>query len=89
WWGGWAFGPRLLADITPLLVLVMVPAYVKVRHQRFIKIVFFLLAGISILIHALGAYSPAVWNPDMDSRLWSWSDGELINSGRRFFSKIL
>jgi len=87
WWGGWAFGPRLLADITPLLILLMLPAYVKVRDQPFLKKVFFLLAGIFVLIHALGAYSPAVWNPEIGGRLWSWSDGELINSGRRLLAK--
>ena len=29
-----------------------------------------------------------MWNPEIDGRLWSWSDGELIHSGRRFFDKI-
>jgi hypothetical protein len=88
WWGGWAFGPRLLADITPLLVLLMLPAYARVRDRPILRNLFFLAAGASVFIHSLGAYSAAVWNPEMEGRLWSWSDGELINSGRRLFSRI-
>jgi hypothetical protein len=88
WWGGWAFGPRLLADITPLLVLLMLPAYARIRDRPLLTNLFFLAGAAAIFIHTLGAYSAAVWDPELEGRLWSWSDGELINSVRRLFSKI-
>jgi hypothetical protein len=91
WWGGWSFGPRLLADITPLLTLLLIPAYRQTRHRHLLKSGFYVLAGLSIAIHALGAFAPAGWSPDVGEpshRLWSWSDGELMYSARGLLSKF-
>jgi len=91
WWGGWAYGPRLLADLTPLLTLLLVPAYRRIVDRPFLRSSFYLLAGISIAIHGLGAFAPAGWSPDVGEpsrRLWSWSEGELMNSGCRLLFKV-
>jgi hypothetical protein len=91
WWGGWSFGPRLLADITPLLTLLLVPAFRRIQQGQLLRSGFYTLAGLSIAIHALGAFVPGGWSPDVGEtahRLWSWSDGELMHSGRRLLSKV-
>ncbi|MBI3780081.1 MAG: glycosyltransferase family 39 protein [candidate division NC10 bacterium] len=88
WWGGWTFGPRLLADITPLLTLLLIPAFRRIEQHLTIRNGFYVLAGISIAIHRLGAFFPSNWNPDVEGRLWSWSDGQLINSIRVPLSKV-
>ncbi len=56
WQGGWFYGPRMLADITPFLILLIVPVVEnKIWNYKLFKIIFFLLALISISIHLLGA----------------------------------
>jgi hypothetical protein len=85
WWGGWSFGPRLLADLAPLLTLVMVPAYQRLATTPVMRRALYALAAVSIAVHALGAFAPGVWSPGDDpgsSRLWSWADGELLYRSR-------
>jgi hypothetical protein len=31
WWGGWSYGPRLLADLTPILTICLVPCAVRLE----------------------------------------------------------
>lgn len=91
WWGGWAFGPRLLADLAPVLIFLIIPTFRLIEQRVMLKRVFYLLAGISIVIHALGAYAPVNWNPDLggnEQRLWSWRDGELATTVCRLVSKL-
>ena len=91
WWGGWAFGPRLLADLAPVLVFLIIPAFRLIERHVTLKRFFYFLAGISIVIHTLGAYAPVNWNPDLggnEQRLWSWRDGELAATVYRLISKL-
>jgi hypothetical protein len=91
WWGGWSYGPRLLADLTPLLTLLMIPFFRRMQHARFVRPAFYGLAALSIAIHAMGAFAPASWSPDVGEpsrRLWSWSEGELMHSACRLVFKI-
>jgi len=91
WWGGWAFGPRLLADITPLLTLLLVPAFHRTQQRPILRRSFYALAGISMTIHALGAFVNVGWSPDVgepSQRLWSWSEGELVRSVMGMLSKV-
>lgn len=63
WQGGWFYGPRMLTDITPFLILLIVPVVEsKFWTSRIFKFVFFFIAFISISIHLLGAiYSDLGW----------------------------
>lgn len=90
WWGGMAFGPRLLADITPLLTLLLIPAFQPTKQRRVLRWSFYTVAGLSMAIHALGAFVPVGWNPGVGEpshRLWSWSEGELMKSVHGLLSK--
>jgi hypothetical protein len=89
WWGGHTYGPRLLADLSPALVLAMLPLAERLLRHRAWQIVFALLAAWSIGAHTLGAFvdDHVTWNRRVDveahpERLWWWGDNQLVNSIR-------
>ena len=57
WHGGWSYGPRMLADITPFLTLLLVPVVKinKIWQSKIFKLLFFLAASFSIFVHLLGS----------------------------------
>jgi hypothetical protein len=91
WWGGYSFGPRLMTDVLPFLILAvgywLSPAPVSeglsrspTRHR-----VFPILLGVSMAVHAQGAWLGASrkWNdnPAIDrhpQRLWHWHDPQVL-----------
>ena len=89
WWGGHSFGPRLLADILPALVLGIVPAWPAVWRPGLRRWLFGAAFAASVLVEIVGAFnfpSPrhVEWNmtpKDVDwahDRLWDWRDPQLI-----------
>jgi hypothetical protein len=88
WWGGWVWGPRLLADLTPILSFALHRLPVA-APGAWLKPSLGLLAAVSIAVHALGAFSyDARWDehPNVDfhpDRLWSWRDGQLVYQARQ------
>lgn len=96
WWGGASYGPRLLAEIVPLLVLLLVPAAHFIRQRgRWPRRV---LAALVVAALAFGAFtawrgatSQAVhdWNGSprrVDAnrwRLWDWSDPQFLRGWLR------
>ena len=88
WWGGHTYGPRLLADIAPILCFFLYPLCDEMRRRPFLKRTLLLLAGLSISAHALGAFFydgrwDGMANIDQNySRLWSWKRGPLVEYGR-------
>jgi hypothetical protein len=93
WWGGWTYGPRILADLTPILALLLYPLKDLLKRSRGLTAVFIIFAVWSIAAHSIGAF----WDdgernrsPNVDrfpQRLWSWSDNQLVNPPRRAFSR--
>jgi hypothetical protein len=78
WWGGGSYGPRLLADVTPLLCLYLYPAFEWARARPVVRCGLICLAAFSIALHALGVFGAGDWNghPNVDrhpERLWSWT----------------
>ena len=94
WWGGYTWGPRLLADTTPIFCFLLYPLADTLGRHRLLKGVFALFVVVSIGIHALGAFSyDGRWDSaanvgDDDSPLWSWRDGPLVFYGRGVASAI-
>ena len=89
WWGGHSFGPRLLADILPALVLGIVPAWPAVWRAGPRRWLFVALFAASVVVEIVGAFnfpSPrhVEWNmtpKDVDwahDRLWDWRDPQLV-----------
>ncbi len=86
WWGGHTFGPRLLADLTPLLALALYPLRNDLNRSRWIKAAFVAALLWSVGTHSIGAFWDDIgWNAhplDVDRaprRLWSWTDNQLVN----------
>jgi hypothetical protein len=94
WWGGWTYGPRLLADLSPVLTLLLYPlsTLLQTKCSRVLKIASMILATWSIGAHSIGAFADdRSWNAYVDvddapGRLWSWTDNQLVNSLREAFA---
>lgn len=88
WWGGHSYGPRMLADITPLLCFFLYPVCEELERRRLLKGTFLLLAGLSIGAHTLGAFFyDGRWDQRAEidrnyPRLWSWKGSPLAYYGR-------
>ncbi len=88
WWGGHCFGPRLLTDAVPCLVLLLLPALDLASRRRFLQASIGGLLVISVLIQTIGAfcYPASHWDERPVSigarpeRLWDWSDNPLSRS---------
>ena len=84
WWAGHSIGPRLLADLTPALVLGLAP----IRDSR-ARAAVVLLGAAAIVAHASGAFlvSPLYWNVwrlerDPLNALWEWGHSPLACAAR-------
>jgi len=94
WWAGYSYGPRFFALVTPLLVVLFVPAWEQLpkmsRRARFsVLALFFVAASWSLLVHLRGATSPGTrqWNarPSVDQhpeRVWDWRDWQPLSRPR-------
>jgi hypothetical protein len=88
WWGGWTYGPRLLADLSPVLALGLVPLGERLGRRGGWRFAFVMLALWSIGAHAMGAYVDDLsWNGRVDvehhpERLWRWTDNQLVDAVR-------
>ena len=91
--GGESFGPRLLADITPIMAFALFPLADSIRNRRALAIAFAMLGAWSITANAFGAFiSYRGWNTwalnDADTRLWLWSDNPVVDPMRATFDSI-
>ncbi len=89
--GGWCFGPRLLADLTPLLALLMIPAFKWLGRGRVVFLAFSILLVISVAVQLAGlAMFDAEWYAQLPSTryeepaFWSIRHSELAMYIDRF-----
>ncbi len=87
WWGGNCWGPRLLTEMMPFLILMMVPAFDAVWASRWWRPAFVTLALYSIAIQVIGVfyYPNGHWDtepPNIASRLWDWRDNPIHRTVR-------
>jgi len=90
WWGGHSYGPRLLIEAVPWLVLLAIMGIAgmqgRPRRLRVECAVGAMLLILSVAIHARGALSwdTVIWNYvpiDVDrrpQRLWDWRDAQML-----------
>jgi hypothetical protein len=101
WWGGWTYGPRLLADLAPFLCLFLYRFCTPMDRWRCLRAGFMMFALLSIGCHVLGAFwYDYRWDGLMGTdqhpeRLWQWSNSPLVYyakealaSGRRGISSV-
>lgn len=88
WYGGYCYGPRLLADIAPFLCFFLYPLGPLLEKRRSLILGFAFLAIISFGMQAIGAYwYDSTWDTHVSvakdpERLWSWKDSPFIYYGR-------
>jgi hypothetical protein len=93
WWGGYTYGPRLLADLTPVLCFSLYVMRDLIRASRPLKVLFLFTIIFSIYAHAVGAFiDDGTWNERMDidrfpERVWAWTDNPLINTASRIVKR--
>jgi hypothetical protein len=85
--GGESFGPRLLADLTPIMAFALIPLADSMRDRRALAVAFAVLCAWSITANASGAFVRyRGWNQwalsDADRRLWLWGDNPVIDPFR-------
>jgi hypothetical protein len=56
WWGGHCYGPRLLADVGPLLCFLFYPLADLLGRYKPVAVGFFAVAVVSVCIHLVGAF---------------------------------
>lgn len=88
WWGGFSYGPRLVTDVVPCLVILMIPAMRLVETSRLWKFAFRAVLAFSIFVQSIGAfcYPNGHWDALPQSvdrhqeRLWEWRDNQISRS---------
>ena len=101
WAGGWSFGSRMLVDIAPLLILLIIPALEHLGQRRGVIAVFAIFIAMSIAVQ-LGGLSmfDAGWYRQQfstgynEASFWSIRSSELAYYINRFgipgfFGRIL
>ena len=91
WWGGHCYGPRLLADASPILCLMLCPVFEEFDQKKWLKTVAIGLAVLSVVMHAIGVAGEITWNIDLidfdkhPERVWSWRESPPVLYGTQFF----
>lgn len=89
WWGGYCWGPRLLTEILPPVMVLMAVGLPAIRGRAMTS-AFAAVALYCCFVQALGVYCypKGRWDQqpvsaDMDpARLWNWRDNPLIRTAR-------
>jgi hypothetical protein len=87
WWGGSTYGPRLLADLSPILCMFFYPIS-NFLTKKIPKIIFLITMVFSITAHTIGAYTYDPYftsNTHIDSSstaAWMWTDNQLVNPAK-------
>jgi hypothetical protein len=96
WWGGDSFGPRLLSDALPALLLLLALVWqtaqkkLGTKSQRAWVVVFAVLAGVSIFIHSYqGMFNPAtdLWNNGPAQSLLDWKYPQFLASPQQLAAR--
>jgi hypothetical protein len=88
WWGGSAYGPRLLSEILPCLVVILAEAMEVIGRHRTLRVLFVTSVVLSVGAHAVGAfcYPRGEWDRlpvsvnKNTSRLWNWKDNPILRT---------
>ncbi len=92
WWGGFSYGPRLLADVLPWLALLAILGCAarlrsadNAKFSRTEIATALSLLALSIAINGRGAISvaTAAWNIEVDidrhpEQVWNWSNPQFM-----------
>jgi len=82
WWGGDCYGPRLLTDVLPCLILLLAAALGWVARHRVLKAAFAATLVFSIGVQLVGVfcYPLGFRSPEP---LWDWRHCPIVENARR------
>lgn len=97
WWAGYSYGPRLIVETMPMLVLLLLPVLsLSLLKNKIFKFLFIIAIFFSFFVQVSGLTSIAGdWNvtprsvDQFPSRLWDWSDMQLLRPLNEFWIKII
>ena len=100
WWGGYSYGPRLLAETQPLILLLValgIGALASPSRRRAFTVALWALLPLQIAIQAVGTYGPpekvpaaVAWNASPVSidvapqRNWDFADNPIARGLRGY-----
>jgi hypothetical protein len=94
WGGGPCYGPRLLADSTPILCVLLSPALEQVQRWRWLKHLAGGLIFLSIVMHTIGFATDQRMDADATNfdlhpeRVWLWEKSPPVTFGNRLLTEI-
>jgi hypothetical protein len=91
WWGGYCWGPRLLTELVPPLIVMIALGVSAMEHsglRKWPRRAFAVLALYSVLIQGVGVffYPKGHWDATPQSvdrataRLWDWRDNPIART---------
>ncbi len=88
WSGGANYGPRLLTDVVPCLVILLIPAISLVERARRWRLAFAVALLLSVTVQGIGVFcypnghwetTPVPVNRHRE-RFWDWRDNQIFRS---------
>ena len=95
WWGGYTYGPRVLADLSPLLALMLSQLGLDLLRSRELAVVAVVLGAWSIGAHAIGAFGDVEsWNSAVEvsrfpDRVWWLRNNQPVNVIRQLYYDVV
>jgi hypothetical protein len=81
WWGGDCYGPRLLADVLPCLILLLAAALGWVARHRLLKGAFAATLACSVGVQFIGAFCFPLGFRSPEP-LWDWRRCPIVENAR-------
>jgi hypothetical protein len=82
WWGGDCYGPRLLTDVLPSVILLLAAAFGWVSRHRLLEGAFAAALVFSVGVQLIGAFSFPLGFHKPDAQ-WDWVHCPILENGRR------
>lgn len=89
WWAGYAYGPRYMTDVLPVLTLLLVPGLVSLWRRRAVRFMAAVMMMYGVAVQCVGVYcDDDEWNRRPVSidvrpeRVWDWSDWQVLRAAR-------
>jgi hypothetical protein len=81
WWGGACYGPRMMADTLPCLVLLLGPALDAIGRRRPARTAFAAALVFSVAVQVVGVFFyPS--GAGRDEALWDWRRCPIVENAR-------
>lgn len=90
WYGGYCYGPRMLTDIVPCLVILLIPGLSFIFRLPWLKTLFAVTFALSIAVQTVGVFCYEISQESWDgspisveadkSRLWDWKDNQIMRT---------